>query len=207
MSFFEECWEEREEVVYKKIFHDLGPGIYPLTNEVFGRLGAESIDPRWLHYGVFKCSPTADRPAWAYVTSGMSNPWEDDSQREFSGLGTEFVMETEEEAVWAIEVLQTLSAYNILLSVGKMGDFPPLDYGHRVPLKLSESISTMLFTSPKSFPDSFNIKSGRVDLIQVVGITPSELQFAKTNSSDDLRSLYIKSKGNLITSKNRESVV
>jgi Suppressor of fused protein (SUFU) len=207
MSFLEECWEQREEKIYKQIFGNIGSDIYPLSTELFDRMNANIIDPRWLTHGVFNCPPTENRKTWAYITSGMSNPWETESPEEYSGLGVEFLMETEEEAIWAIEVLQTLMTYNLLLVAGKMGDYPPLDYGHRVPLALSENIKTMMFTYPIHFPESFSIRSGRVDLLQVVGITPAELAFAKKASSDELSDLIVSNTGGLITSKDRVSVV
>lgn len=205
MSFLEECWEEREEISYKEIFGDTGPGIFPLSNDIFDRMNAKSIDPRWLTHGVFKCPPTGNRNTWAYVTSGMSNPWETEEPEEYSGLGVEFLMETENEETWAIEVLQTLMAYNLLLATGQMGDFPPLDYGHRVPLALSESIKAMMFAHPVNFTDHFSIKSGRVDLLQAVGITPSELDVAKQTSSDKIKQKLVSNTGGLVTSKERAS--
>ena len=136
----------------------------------------------------------------------MSNPWETEEPEEYSGLGVEFLMETESEEYWAIEVLQTLMAYNLMLATGQMGDFPPLDYGHRVPLALSESIETMMFAHPVNVPSTFSIKSGSVDLLQVVGITRSELEAAKQTSSDEIRNKMISKTGGLVTSKERESV-
>ncbi|WP_445370111.1 suppressor of fused domain protein (plasmid) [Methylomonas sp. HW2-6] len=207
MSFLEECWEEREEKAYKQIFGDTGLGIYPLSTEIFNRMNADAVDPRWLTHGVFKCPPTENRKTWAYITSGMSNPWEAESPEDYSGQGVEFLMETNEEEMWAVEVLQTLMAYNLLLFAGKIGDYPPLDYGNRVPLTLSAGIKTMMFTQPINFPKSFSIKSGRVDLLQVVGITPAELEFAKKASSDELKELIVTNTGGLFTSKDRVSVV
>lgn len=207
MSFLEDSWEEREEESYKEIFGDTGSGIYPLSTEVFDRMNAKGVDPRWLTHGVFKCSPSETRETWAYVTSGMSNPWESEVPEEYSGLGVEFVMETNEEADWAIEILQTLMAYNLLLATGQMGDFPTLDYGHRVPLALSPSIKTMMFIRPVNFPESFSIKSGSVDLIQAVGITPAELEVAKETSSEDVKEKIISNIGSLATRKERDSVV
>lgn len=207
MSFLEESWEDREEKAYREIFGDTGPGIYPLSNEIFSRMNAKSIDPRWLTHGVFKCPPNGNRCSWAYVTSGMSNPWEAEEPAEFSGLGVEFLIETENEETWAIEVLQTLMAYNLLLVSGKMGDFPPLGYGHRVPLALSESIKTMMFVHPATLQSTFTIKSGKVDLLQVVGITPAELAVAKQSSSEELSKQIINVTGGLLTQKERASVV
>lgn len=123
MSFLENSWEEREERSYREIFGEAGSGIYPLSKEVFSRLKAKEVDPRWLSHGVFKFPPNDNRGTWAYVTSGMSNPWESEEPEEYSGLGVEFLMETEKEEAWAIDVLHTLMAYNLLLACGQMGDF------------------------------------------------------------------------------------
>ncbi|MGR8931916.1 MAG: suppressor of fused domain protein [Gammaproteobacteria bacterium] len=206
MSLLEESWEEREERSYKQLFGDTGPGIYPLSVELFERMDAKAVDPRWLSHGVFKCPPTESRSTWAYVTSGMSNPWDAEKPKEYSGLGVEFLMETENEETWAIEVLQTLMAYQLMLVAGQMGDFPPINYGHRVPLALSESIRTMMFTRPVNFPDSFSIKSGKVDLLQAVGITPAELESAKQSSSEQLKERLVSQTGGLLTYKERASV-
>ena len=207
MSLLEESWEEREEKSYKEIFGETGPGIYPLSLDIFTRMNAENIDPRWFNYGVFKCPPAKNRKTWAYVTSGMSNPWESEEPEEYSGLGVEFVMETDDEAIWAIEILQTLMAYNLLLVTGQMGNYPPLDYGHRVPLALSEQIKTMLLVHPINFPEYFSIKSGRIDLIQIVGITPAELEAAKVSSSEEIKEKIVNATGGLVTKKERNSVL
>ncbi|UXM81534.1 suppressor of fused domain protein [Shewanella seohaensis] len=207
MSFLEASWEERETTSYKALLGDTGPGIFPLSHALFKRMNASDIAPRWLTHGVFKSPPNSNRNTWAYITSGMSNPWETDEPEEYSGLGVEFLMETEKDETWAVEVLQMLMAYNLLLAAGQMGDFPLLGDGDRVPLALSDAIRTMMFTEPVSFPHCFNIKSGRVDLLQVVGITPAELQVAKQTSSDEIRTQLISKLGTLVTSKERESVV
>ncbi|WP_020586209.1 suppressor of fused domain protein [Desulfobacter curvatus] len=137
MSFLEKSWEEREEKVYKKLFGDLGPGIYPLDIEIFTKkFKQDNCDPRWLHYGVFKSKPNENRETWLYISSGMSNPWESEQPKEYSGFGTELVLEAREDANWAIDVVRTMVAYSILLAHGRMGDFPMLDYGHRIPFKI-----------------------------------------------------------------------
>lgn len=207
MSLLEDSWEQREETTYREIFGNTGPGIYPLSHEIFSRMNANAIDPRWLTHGVFKCPPHEKRETWAYVTSGMSNPWEAEHQEEYSGLGVEFLIETENEESWAIEVLQTLMAYNHLLASGQMGDFPALDYGHRIPLALSDNIKAIFFTAPINFPASFSIKSGQVDLLQAVGITSSELEAVKRTSSEAIKVKLLEVRGNLITEKDRASVM
>lgn len=207
MSLLEESWAEREEVSYKRIFGDTGEGIYPIPNDVFERLNTKGIDPRWLTHGVFKCPPSSNRRTWAYVTSGMSNPWETEEIDDYSGLGIEFVLETENEEMWAIEALHSLMAYNLLLAAGLMGDFPLLDYGHRVPFALSSKIKAMMFSYPVNFPCEFSIKSGSVDLLQVVGITESELDFAKQTTSGELKEKIVNKFGGLVTDLERDSVI
>ncbi len=207
MSLLEEAWEEREDVVYPKVFGDTGPGLYPLTNEVFEQLDATSVDPRWLTHGVFQSPPNDARNTWAYVTSGMSNPWESEEPQDYSGFGVEFVIETEQEATWAINVLHTLMAYNLLLASGQMGEPALLDYGDRIPFALSDDITAMLIAPPFQLPESVDIQSGRVDFLQIVGITASELTFAKETSSEVLTDKLIEETGGLVTSKMRSSVI
>ncbi len=57
MSYLEDCWCEREEI------------IHPLSTEPFNRLNATDMDPRWLAYGVFLSLPTANRVSWIYAAS------------------------------------------------------------------------------------------------------------------------------------------
>jgi len=209
MSFLEEVWEEREEVHYRTIFGATSSAIYTLSSDNFKQYNCKKIDPTWLTYGVIKSEPTTKRKTWAYVTSGMSNPWESDVCEAYSSLGMEFVLETEEESTWAIEVLHTLMAYNILLSVGYFENLSIFDYGDRVPLSLSSQIKVMLFTYPLNFPHNFLLPSGKVDLIQVVGITRDEADMVKVKkiSSKELRLKLIDSIGGLITDKERSSIV
>jgi len=194
MSLLDEAWDEREEIVYKEIFGDIGSVIYPLSYNTFKQISSDTIDPRWLTYGVFKSPPNKNRNTWTYISSGMSNPWQDEKPMDYSGLGVEFVMETEQDESWAIELMQTLIAYNLLLASGKIKNFAPLDYGDRVPLNLSENIKNVMLTYPINFTDHFYLKSGRVDIIQIVGITPKELEFAKEFSSQKLANIIIKKK-------------
>ena len=75
----EGVWEHREEVVYPQIFGPLSRGTFALTPKQFaGPFCCTEIDPRWLHYGVLEYGPTSARSSWIYVTSGASNPWEQD---------------------------------------------------------------------------------------------------------------------------------
>ena len=207
MSLLEDAWEEREEVVYPEVFGDTGPGIYPLSNDVFEQLDAQSVDPRWLTHGVFQSPPNDTRNTWVYVTSGMSNPWESDEPQDYSGFGVEFVLETEQASTWAINVLLTLMAYNLMLASGQMGEPGLLDYGDRIPFALSDDIAAMVIAPTFQLPENIDIKSGRVDFLQIVGVTEAELTHAQETSSEALIELLIEETGGLITAKQRKSVV
>lgn len=207
MSLLEDAWEEREEVVYPEVFGDTGPGIYPLSNDVFEQLDAQSVDPRWLTHGVFQSPPNDTRNTWVYVTSGMSNPWESDEPQDYSGFGVEFVLETEQASTWAINVLHTLMAYNLMLASGQMGEPGLLDYGDRIPFALSDDIAAMVIAPTFQLPENIDIKSGRVDFLQIVGVTEAELTYAQETSSEALIEMLIEETGGLINAKQRKSVV
>ena len=208
MSLLEDSWEQREEQLYPELFGGTGEGIYPLDASLFkNQFDIEDIDPRWLHYGVFKCAPTTNRNTWVYVTSGMSNTWESDVPRDYSGFGTEFVLETEVESDWAINTLRSLVAFNILVAVGHYGEKPLVDYGDRIPMKIEPSISSLMIVKPAQFPESFDLISGRVDILQVTGITAQELDYAKENGSEALACKLFESQGSFILIPDRLGVV
>ena len=184
MSFLEEAWEERETTLYRQIFGDVGTKIFPLNHEVFENVfGCKEIDPTWLHLGVMVSPPSPTRESWVYLTSGMSNPWSSEKKEEFSGLGIELILESESEMSIGVEILLNLMAFNILLSVQYYGEKPMLDYGDRVPLKIEPNLTHVVLAEPKDFPTSFELISGQVDIIQVVGITADEFSFAKEHGS------------------------
>jgi hypothetical protein len=109
----------------------------------------------------------------------MSNPWELTDPDEYSGLGLELVLETREDAPWAIPLLQSLLAFNLLLAAGKFGDKPILGHGDRIPQPIAPNIAGFILWAPSHFPEEFELVSGKVDLIEVIGITAAELQYAK----------------------------
>ena len=188
-SALEAVWEHREEIIYPRLFGPHARGVFLLDFDLFTKtFKQENVDPRWLHYGVLEHGPTT-RGTYYYVTSGASNPWEiepdDYAKQEFSGFGTELVLEITGSADWAIAVLRRLLAFNILLAHGRYGESEPLDYWHRVPLAgpiVGSSVLThVLIAPPEGYPAQFSLASGKVDLLHVVGITDSERAYAKTS--------------------------
>jgi hypothetical protein len=76
----ERVWQIREEEIYPTLFGPVSRGIFPLSQQLFAeRFRQSDVDPRWLFCGVFEFAPTADRQSWLYVTSGYSNPWDEES--------------------------------------------------------------------------------------------------------------------------------
>ena len=141
MSSMEEVWAYREETLYPQLFGEKRSGIYVLDFDVFSSLGAEDIDPAWLHLGVFEFEPTPARNSWLYVTSGGSTPWgtepDEYDPEEYSWLGSELVIEvhSQPEDQWAIKLLRRVLAFNVLLAHGRFGeDKPLLGYGDRIPM-------------------------------------------------------------------------
>ena len=208
MSLLDRAWEQREEVIYPQLFGDVGNAIYPLTSEMFAKqFNCEAIDPRWLHSGVFRSPPNNNRNTWLYISSGMSNPWEAEAEEEYSGLGTELILQILDDESWAIPLLQSLVAFNTLLSVGHYGDRPLLDYGDRIPQPIEPNISHLVMAVPVGHPESIQLLSGAVDLIQVMGVTQTEFEFARQHDSQTLCERLIEQGVYPVTNPHRESIV
>lgn len=195
-SLLERAWAEREETVYVKLFGDLGPGIYPLDVSVFAdSFGQTEIDPRWLHYGVFRCPPTATRPHWTFVTSGLSTPWEADTPETISGVGHEFVLEATLGADWLLRRVQHVLAFDILLAHGRYPGREPLAPYDRLPLHgpldpEGRSVLTYLQVCPASDAQrSIRLMSGAFELFSLVGITEAEASYAREHGGDKLEAV------------------
>lgn len=217
----EAVWEERESAVYPRYFGSISRGIFVLSADLFSSVFDQtSIDPRWLHHGVFEFAPTVSRKSWLYVTSGLSNPWETNPSEydalKSSEIGIEHVIESLNQATWPIVLLQRILAYNILLCAGRYGDPSSLDYGHRIPLGApitpenetgSFLLSHIVIGKPEHYPNSFTLASGKVDLLHLVGITENERDFAKKHSSDALVDVLKRNNAYPVTNPKRLSVV
>jgi hypothetical protein len=214
----ESVWEHREERVFPALFGPVARGIFPLNAEIFTEtFKQQSIDPRWLHHGVLEFAPTETRQSWLYATSGLSNPWEQEpsefGEAQFSGFGSELVLEAAIQADWAIRALRQLLAYDILLAHGRFGDYEPLGYGARVPLggpingEPGSEIRFVAIARPTHYECSFRLESGQVDLLQVVGITEAERNWAKEHGTEDLVTILGQQNAFPVTDPSRKSVV
>jgi hypothetical protein len=214
----ESVWEDREERIYPALFGPLSRGIFPLDMIIFTEVfGQESVDPRWLHYGVLEYAPIEKRRSWLYATTGFSNPWEQDPteyrKEEYSGFGTELVFEVPDQSEWAIITLRKLLAYNILLAHGRYGELSALDEGDRMPLgraidgSETSRLQFIAVSRPRDFAPTFQLASGQVNLLQIVGITESERDYARDSSTDELIALLTSKGAFPVTDPNRDSVV
>jgi len=193
----EDVWRIREEEIYPTIFGGESRGIFVLTAEIFTkRFGAKTYDPRWLTHGVFEFAPTQARPCWLYVTSAYSNPWEQEPPQydpdSESGSGVEFVFASKEQGDWAINFLQNMLAYDLLLTAGHFGDRPPLGEGDRIPLNSPIDdiegclIRNAIVSVPSELPLGFVLPSGKVGFFTLTGVTDAEIAFAKSQDTDVL---------------------
>ena len=198
-EWFEKLWAYREETLYRQFFGEMGAGIYPIPMQTFAALGRTDPDPRYLTHGVFACPPSAARPAWTYITSGMSNPWGDSPETANlegpSGLGYELLLCTKESVPWAIGVLHWVMAVQLLIASGEMrGEM--LELQDRIPLGgvlpgrgEGPGLSHLVTTAPPDLPAQFALPSGKVDLLLLVGITAREADFAHTQGASALLNL------------------
>lgn len=214
-DWLERVWEDREERIYPSLFGTLNEGVYTLSADIFlEQFQQETYDPRWLFCGVFESPPSDARASWLYVTSGLSNPWDDDvpDPAEMSGLGCEFVFETTEQSQWAIRRLHELMAYQILLSHGRYSEAEPMGWYDRMPLRNSidytgnSAIQNLMLCPPTNFPEQFQLDSGEVIWLAVVGITDEEKEWGRQNDGEQLLALLKQHQAFPVTDVHRQTI-
>jgi hypothetical protein len=193
----EEVWEYREETVFPQLFGTISRGIFLLSQDTFKPFLNAKIDPRWLTHGVFEFAPTEERQSWLFITSGYSNPWhtlpEDYDETAFSGAGVEFSIESNESSDWPILFLQRMLAYDMMLTSGHFGDKPALQLHDRIPIKSpidgkeGTQVTNAILHEPVHYPRSFKLPSGNVEILQFLGVTDNERDFAQEAGFTTLR--------------------
>jgi hypothetical protein len=213
----EEVWRLREQEVYPKLFGPVGRGIFPRTQGLFGRrFGQNDVDPRWLFLGVFEFPPTVGRNSWIYVTSGYSNPWyvEPDAYDPAgeSDCGVEFTFAVSEQGDWAIETLQAMLAFDLLLGAGRFPNGQRLSLHDRIPLRgpvngqTNCEIHNLVLVEREDGPQHFSLPSGRVILVGFTGVTDAELAFGKSSGLAALIDRLREAGYHPITNPNRRSL-
>ncbi len=198
-DWFEEIWRKREEEIYPALFGTLPDSVIPVSIETLRAiLGyAKEIDDAWLHFAVIEVAPNEKHADWIYVTSAFSQPWKAERPEEldrnsYSGYGYEMLLRTPERASWAVDVLHRLTAYQIgvynELMKGKLfqwHDWMPLN-GPISPEVPATPLRGMFITRPRDIADRFELPSGQVDFLQIVGITGPELAYGLYRGFDRL---------------------
>jgi hypothetical protein len=211
---FEAIWAHREDHEYARRFGvPTGDAIGALTPQAFAAFGAQDLDPRWLHHGVFEYPPTASRASWAYVSSGLSNPWDDavfDDGGD-SGLGMEFVLETPQAAPWAQHAVAQLVAFQLLIAAGRYGERGLVDAWDRFPPRFAldgrdSALTAMIVVPAQGIESPIRLASGRVDLLHVVGITAEEHAFAKAEGTEALLARLLRAGAAPVTDPRRGTV-
>ena len=217
-KWFEGIWADREERLYPKFFGKTPLQIYNLPAEVFkeGYHMAE-YDPAWLTNIVIEYKPIEERKSWLYVTSGLSNPIgqepENINPKDFSGMGFEMIIETNEKCFWPVQVLHRLIAYQILISTSHLeGDL--LDYGIIIPfgegVTEESKISNFVIVEPneeRKYPNEFSLASGMVDFFVLFGVTQTEVDSLPQDGETDIVHHFMEQTEYPVTNSNRDSIV
>lgn len=219
-DWLQEIWRVREEEIYPQIFGPMPDKVLPLPVEfILAILGERPVDPRWLQYAVIEIEPNKNRPDWVYVTDALSTPWnvKDESELDpdpdaISGMGFEMMFRTSQRAGWAVDILHRLMAYQIGVAYdilkGRLfnyGNWMPINgpISHDYP---NTPVRGVLMTRPLDVQSQFKLRSGKVDLLQIVGITGQELAYLLHAGPDALVGLLYDQKAAPVTNPNRTSI-
>ncbi|MHB1769289.1 MAG: suppressor of fused domain protein [Phycisphaerae bacterium] len=199
-QWFQNVWKQREEDVYPEVFGAFTGHIHALSATWFESMGFKDIDPRWLTHGVLESPPNDRHDNWVYITTGLSNPWgvdpADKQPDPYSGLGFEFFMHTAEASQWAIEVLGTLMAMQILaaqelVAGGLLEPFDRVPLGRTIDKSGDSLVKNLLILPPEHVPAQAQLDSGIFDLLLCVGITDAEVQFARAQDGPGLQKVLM----------------
>lgn len=201
-AWFEAVWNDRDDRAYADTFGTANRKRYPAWPALYEQeLQIPPVVSGWLHHTVVEVD-RQQGPGKLYVTSGLSNPWNLDKPGVdpggMSGVGFELVLETDGEAPWAIRLLHKLMAIELLVATGRIEGSELFEYGNHVPLggpitnpEPSQLIWLML-DPPRHVLPRFELESGAVDLMQVIGITDAEQRFAASKGNMALTDLLQK---------------
>ena len=171
----------REEIVYKKLFPAIKSEFFvPQKAKLVAFGGKELIEVGW---GVFQIEPTEKNPHWIYLTSGLSNPFDDEEFEDYeeSGYGFELAMYTQKKSPWAISVLWNLMGY--VLTTGNI-----FADGHVMPLNgpidgEKSALKSLIFYDDRTF----SLPTGSFTLLTALGITEEESDLLRTYPPADLK--------------------
>jgi Suppressor of fused protein (SUFU) len=184
-DWFAATWRYREKVLYPEVFGGSGDGmIVTVPYQAFAQLGSKEVDRRWLHCGVLKFGSRTGRDAITFVTSGLSNAWDDErpDRASASGLGVELRIDNRSDEHWALDVLLRISAMQLMIGAGRFRGARIVGDGDRIRVGADTfgqgSAMAALLASKAA---DLELPSGTFEMIQLFAITGSELEFATTH--------------------------
>jgi len=195
-QWYEDCWADRDEVEYPRLFGAIQDNVFTLEQTDALQAWMESelaevkeLDPNWGPMGVRVAPPSDTLAVWSYVTSGLSNPFtvapgDEIAPGARSGLGYELLIHTPEEQSWPVLRLLDMMAYNLVCGRA----FAP---GHRWPVDgaldgATSKLSGLLAVVDPGRNQRFELPSGSVQLLTLVGATRNELAFSRSNGAPAL---------------------
>jgi hypothetical protein len=129
---------------------------------------------------VLAYAPSEARPYWAYITSGLSNPWFAEEPDQVSGFGCELMIKAPKPGRWPIKMLRRMAyfilSYSGTLSPGIILNMPgPINPGREADL------NNIFVWYADEAPDCwYELPSGGFGIFCTVGISEDECQFAET---------------------------
>ena len=210
-DWFHEVWRHRDEDVYPRLLGGSSGGqVFRIPYVAFSQLGAERVDPRWLHCGVLRFAPTADRHGFAFITSGLSNAWDDEQPNAagVSGLGFELRLDNPTDEPWCKDVMLRLSALQLLVGAGRLPAGRLLE-GDDVIIVGAQTFggSTNMTALLASTIERVSLASGVFRILQLFAITDAEQRHASEHGEYALLSLLREKTAYPMNDVTRASVV
>ena len=153
------------------------------------RLGTSFGEPRGTVVWAIDAYPAPSH--WHLVTVGLTEPWEKHSEdRENSGWGFELTMKLPREAGdleppgWAVNLLKIVGD-SVYRTGRPLAEGSRLDIGAPVTGRLISRLEALVLT-PDTDVAPIQTPNGRVEFLQVVGITRAELEAMKASSTADV---------------------
>ncbi len=151
-------------------------------------------------------------PHWHFVTYGFTELYEKESDHtEDSGYGFELTFrlarkeEEEEPPAWALNLLQNMGRYVFNSgNIFRSGDY--LDANGPICLNADTRLSALAFVHDPELP-AIHTSNGRVEFLQMVGITGDELEAMQTWNTLGVLSAGLSYMPSYITDLTRDSLL
>lgn len=129
-----------------------------------------------------------------------------------SGAGVEFIFAVSEQGDWAIQILQHMLAFDLLLGAGRFVGADRFSLHDRIPLRAPLTghadcqLRNLILVERENGPQEFSLPSGEVILVGFTGMTDAELAFAKAHGSPALIEKLRDAGYHPVTNPNRRSL-